>query len=581
MPLELTTTLVKHFPDAIRYEIIIRCALPLTVKRRPDHCQSPAVPDTDRAGRHLTQPVKEIPIKCPRDDSAPGTLPFLDCPLPEVSINAKRELTPISIETANASSKNSASTSPCSTSAILLAAAQHLHENDESIIDLGTTHVNRRNELDSASESGTPWASPTAELLTLSPVDLAKTGQLLSSSTDSYTNYSSLPSSPTFSRGRPHERSKAGSSNNSSLSIVGPYTRSTSNLDALDEKHDIKKPGILPRLRRSLGKVITRRATSDALRISRVVSREALSTLEPNSYQNETIDSSSAATRRKVDSLDSHVSGYTDDTVLEKKSSRRNFSSFRLFRESSMNASLGEQENVAPGSDLSNHRVDISQNRDFDAPAFHPDAARDPPHHRLSSLGDSGHGSPAAVSEPDEDDHHAMNGADEFQEECHASTFSLHILTSPPTHHHITSPPTISQGTETTPTISSPHNKKIPVSPTMPSAGAALPPHPPVILSSPTTPSSVPHVPPTPNTTAPPPLYPATATAAAADIWQDEIRANYRRFEDEKLKLKQETPDGHEPTASPIPTSLRSKGTVWPSFGSSSSLLLLGRDWRE
>jgi hypothetical protein len=566
MPLELTTTLVKHFPDAIRYEIVIRCALPLTVKRRPDDCQSPAAPDTDRVGRHLTQPVKEIPIKRPRDDSAPGTLPFLDCPLPEVSVNA--------------SSKNSASRSPCSTSAILLAAAQNLKENDDSIIDLDATHVNRRNELDSVSEAGTPWASPAAELLTLSPVDLARTGQLLSSSTDSYTNYSSLPSSPTFSRGRPHERSKAGSSNNSSLSIVGPYTRLTSNLDALDEKHDIKKPGILPRLRRSLGKVITRRATSDALRISRVASREALSTLEPKFYQNETIDSSSAATRRKVGSLDSHVSGYTDDTVLEKKSSRRNFSSFRLFRASSMKASLGEQENVAPGSDLSNHPVDISQNRDFDAPAFHPDAARDPPHHRhrLSSLGDSGHGSPAAVSKPDEDDHHAMNSADEFQEERHASTFSLHILTSPPTHHHITSPPTISQGTETTPTISSPHNKKIPVSPTMPSAGAALPPHPPVILSSPTTPSSVPHVPPAPNTTAPPPLYPATATAAAADLWQDEIRANYRRFEDEKLKLKQETPDGHEATASPISTSLRSKGTVWPSFGSSSSLLLLGRD---
>lgn len=39
MALELTTTITKYFPDEIRYEIVIRCALPLTIKRRPDSCQ--------------------------------------------------------------------------------------------------------------------------------------------------------------------------------------------------------------------------------------------------------------------------------------------------------------------------------------------------------------------------------------------------------------------------------------------------------------------------------------------------------------------------------------------------------------
>ena len=38
VPLELTARITKHFPGTMRFERIFRCALPLTVKRRPSRC---------------------------------------------------------------------------------------------------------------------------------------------------------------------------------------------------------------------------------------------------------------------------------------------------------------------------------------------------------------------------------------------------------------------------------------------------------------------------------------------------------------------------------------------------------------
>lgn len=38
VPLDLTATVIHHFPRDIRYEQAIRCSLPLTVKRHPDSC---------------------------------------------------------------------------------------------------------------------------------------------------------------------------------------------------------------------------------------------------------------------------------------------------------------------------------------------------------------------------------------------------------------------------------------------------------------------------------------------------------------------------------------------------------------
>ena len=54
MPLELTASVIKHFPGHIRYESIMRCAFPLTIRRRPDACASD---DDTFASPPLTNPT--------------------------------------------------------------------------------------------------------------------------------------------------------------------------------------------------------------------------------------------------------------------------------------------------------------------------------------------------------------------------------------------------------------------------------------------------------------------------------------------------------------------------------------------
>ena len=46
VPLELTARITKHFPGCMRFERIVRCTLPLTVKRSPSRCKSVETPAT-------------------------------------------------------------------------------------------------------------------------------------------------------------------------------------------------------------------------------------------------------------------------------------------------------------------------------------------------------------------------------------------------------------------------------------------------------------------------------------------------------------------------------------------------------
>lgn len=55
LPLELTTKITKQFPGEMKYETIMRCAMPLTVKRQADDCQ-----DRYRAMKWVSSPLKTM-----------------------------------------------------------------------------------------------------------------------------------------------------------------------------------------------------------------------------------------------------------------------------------------------------------------------------------------------------------------------------------------------------------------------------------------------------------------------------------------------------------------------------------------
>jgi len=77
IPMELTATITKHFPAGIRFERVIRIALPLTVRRRPSRCLSslefagPGYPE-----RVLAMVDGQLPLRAHiLDDSEEGSDP--------------------------------------------------------------------------------------------------------------------------------------------------------------------------------------------------------------------------------------------------------------------------------------------------------------------------------------------------------------------------------------------------------------------------------------------------------------------------------------------------------------------------
>jgi hypothetical protein len=482
MPLELTTTLVKHFPDAIRYEIVIRCALPLSVKRRPDDCRSPAASLPGRAISSSLQPVEEKKMKQIREDSAICPLPVFDSPLEDVWNPSHRDLTPIEIRSAHISYDYSTLNSPRSRQSS--AKTEALTWDDAPLLDLGATHVNRRSELDSNSESGTPLASPAAELLTLSPVDLARHGGFLTSSSAPSKLPSSEPPSPLSSKGKHNIRSKASSSKRPSLSVVGPYRRLASNpddeLESAIRKDNPKKSGILPRLRRSRGNLIPRRTTSHSSHTSTVAPRGALSALEPNSYQQES--SNTIAPREGVMSSSSRNSIQSSETVVKSSSGKMPC----LLHASSKSAFVGEQENIAPLSHTTTSNG--SNNGHTTIPESDHAAVQDV---QPSTPKDSGHGSPppSEHSTPS-----TVTKPSPFA--LPPAFFTNHDHSDP----FIANSTTLSTSTSAAPTVSA-HAQRV------------------LFPSQLTTSTALPQV----------------TSAAAADRWQNEIRANYAQFEKEKI----------------------------------------------
>lgn len=169
IPLELLTTIVKHFPDGIRYETVIRCALPLTIKRRPDFCRSPTdegpLKSAEKKYSMLAVDGKSWPLGTDARlcDHKPTQVTSLRTFL-AATVVPHRDLTPLEVRTARIIYDRSDPTPRTPGTASTATGG-------ELLLDLGSTHVNRRGELDSESDVGTPLESPAADLLTLSPVD--------------------------------------------------------------------------------------------------------------------------------------------------------------------------------------------------------------------------------------------------------------------------------------------------------------------------------------------------------------------------------------------------------------------------
>lgn len=146
LALELTTKVTKRFPGGIAYETLIRCALPLTVKRQPDECI-----DRYRAMYKFPSPLKSmaplvphhsnfnVQVRMVRDVTLHSDVQQ-GLPLPQSPRRASGCGSPI---------EDVRYSTPCR--------------------DMGSTKVNRRGELGSDSNGGSPDPTPRAVSILLSP----------------------------------------------------------------------------------------------------------------------------------------------------------------------------------------------------------------------------------------------------------------------------------------------------------------------------------------------------------------------------------------------------------------------------
>ena len=70
VPLELTARITKHFPNAMRFERVFRCEMPLTVKRLPERCysreesfESPSIPPKGTFSFPQTQVAQSLAMR--------------------------------------------------------------------------------------------------------------------------------------------------------------------------------------------------------------------------------------------------------------------------------------------------------------------------------------------------------------------------------------------------------------------------------------------------------------------------------------------------------------------------------------
>lgn len=154
MPVQLRARVIKHFPGGIRHETYMRCAMPLTVRRRPDGCTTFAedhpLPSPLRI--LLSRKSRRYDLPSPRQRDVEVRM------VNKIELDRPRERTPFS-PTQTWQPKTPGG-----------------HDSDEDLERPGTVmhtphlelHVNCRGELDDASDKGTPLKSPIAEDVTLS-----------------------------------------------------------------------------------------------------------------------------------------------------------------------------------------------------------------------------------------------------------------------------------------------------------------------------------------------------------------------------------------------------------------------------
>ncbi|WPB06141.1 uncharacterized protein RHO25_010798 [Cercospora beticola] len=118
MSLDIVALVTQFYPGGTRYETTIRCAVPITVRRRPDICAS--LPSFDQ----LPSPVKQILARSP--------------------FEARHS-------------------SPCTPLEVRMVSEVPLD------VDFGSTHVNQKGDLASDSEDGSPLKSPAPVDIFLSP----------------------------------------------------------------------------------------------------------------------------------------------------------------------------------------------------------------------------------------------------------------------------------------------------------------------------------------------------------------------------------------------------------------------------
>ncbi|KJY02294.1 hypothetical protein TI39_contig69g00009 [Zymoseptoria brevis] len=158
MLLEITASITKVFPGGIRYENVTRCALPLTVKRRPDDCG----PCYGLAG--VPSPMKSL-----------FSIPGLVLPPPmNVEVRMMRDFT-LHGETDQHAPGPSTSKRPTTPrvprtrgKAKIPLGPKEPNVGDEPR-EMGSTHVDKCGDLASDSDSGTPEPTPKAVNIHLSP----------------------------------------------------------------------------------------------------------------------------------------------------------------------------------------------------------------------------------------------------------------------------------------------------------------------------------------------------------------------------------------------------------------------------
>jgi hypothetical protein len=159
--LDVTARITKHFHSAIRYLEIIRCSVPVTIRRRPDHCLDSG--GTDK----LPSPLKALLARNFRQPTSPPLSARTSFEIRMLQSTKIRN--PRMDGTAPSSPSNRRITPFARTPRHVRQKFTSDHCVSEVFEDLGSTHINRRGELASDSDDGSVLATPQAVDIWLSP----------------------------------------------------------------------------------------------------------------------------------------------------------------------------------------------------------------------------------------------------------------------------------------------------------------------------------------------------------------------------------------------------------------------------